>query len=160
MESGWKAYRRTYPYGQIPQSKRKGAVSKVAWKQEERRAELAEQQRNREILSSAPPETENNDVETEARYEYHLGDTVYIGASEYEILSFDDERVMLYDTEMPLFNKEFERSEFDRKVRENPMNEHLRVTVLPAAEKQIQAKISLKTILKPNRKQIMKMPFH
>ena len=42
---------------------------------------------------------------------------------------------MLYDTEMPLFNKEFERSEFDRKVRENPMNEHLRVTVLPAAEK-------------------------
>ena len=104
-------------------------------KQEERRAELAEQQRNREILSSAPPETENNEIETEVRYEYHLGDTVYIGASEYEILSFDDERVMLYDTEMPLFNKEFERSEFDRKVRENPMNEHLRVTVLPAAEK-------------------------
>ena len=42
---------------------------------------------------------------------------------------------MLYDTAMPLFNKEFERSEFDRKVRENPMNDHLRVTVLPAAEK-------------------------
>ena len=104
-------------------------------KQEERRAELAEQQKNREILSATPPETENNEIETEVRYEYHLGDTVYIGASEYEILSFDDERVMLYDTEMPLFNKEFERSEFDRKVRENPMNEHLRVTVLPAAEK-------------------------
>ena len=115
--------------------KEKEQYPKWLEKQEERRAELAEQQRNREILSSAPPETENNDVETEARYEYHLGDTVYIGASEYEILSFDDERVMLYDTEMPLFNKEFERSEFDRKVRENPMNEHLRVTVLPAAEK-------------------------
>ena len=115
--------------------KEKEQYPKWLEKQEERRAELAEQQRNREILSSAPPETENNEVETEARYEYHLGDTVYIGASEYEILSFDDERVMLYDTEMPLFNKEFERSEFDRKVRENPMNEHLRVTVLPAAEK-------------------------
>ena len=115
--------------------KEKEQYPKWLEKQEERRAELAEQQRNREILSSAPPETENSDVETEARYEYHLGDTVYIGASEYEILSFDDERVMLYDTEMPLFNKEFERSEFDRKVRENPMNEHLRVTVLPAAEK-------------------------
>ena len=71
----------------------------------------------------------------DTRYEYHLGDTVYIGASEYEILSFDDERVMLYDTEMPLFNKEFSRGEFDRKVQENPMNDHLRVTVLPAAEK-------------------------
>lgn len=115
--------------------KEKEQYPKWLEKQEERRAELAEQQRNREILSSAPPETENNEVETEARYEYHLGDTVYIGASEYEILSFDDERVMLYDTEMPLFNKEFERSEFDRKVRENPMNDHLRVTVLPAAEK-------------------------
>ena len=115
--------------------KEKEQYPKWLEKQEERRAELAEQQRNREILSSAPPETENNEVETEALYEYHLGDTVYIGASEYEVLSFDDERVMLYDTEMPLFNKEFERSEFDRKVRENPMNEHLRVTVLPAAEK-------------------------
>ena len=115
--------------------KEKEQYPKWLEKQEERRAELAEQQRNREILSSAPPEIENNEVETEALYEYHLGDTVYIGASEYEILSFDDERVMLYDTEMPLFNKEFERLEFDRKVRENPMNDHLRVTVLPAAEK-------------------------
>ena len=115
--------------------KEKEQYPKWLEKQEERRAELAEQQKNREILSAAPPETENNEIETEVRYEYHLGDTVYIGASEYEILSFDDERVMLYDTEMPLFNKEFERSEFDRKVRENPMNEHLRVTVLPAAEK-------------------------
>ena len=108
--------------------KEKEQYPKWLEKQEERRAELAEQQKNREILSAAPPETENNEIETEVRYEYHLGDTVYIGASEYEILSFDDERVMLYDTEMPLFNKEFERSEFDRKVRENPMNEHLRVT--------------------------------
>ena len=115
--------------------KEKEQYPKWLEKQEERRAELAEQQKNREILSAAPSETENNEIETEVRYEYHLGDTVYIGASEYEILSFDDERVMLYDTEMPLFNKEFERSEFDRKVRENPMNEHLRVTVLPAAEK-------------------------
>lgn len=117
--------------------KEKEQYPKWLEKQEERRAELAEQQRNREILSSAPPETENNDVETEARYEYHLGDTVYIGASEYEILSFDDERVMLYDTEMPLFNKEFERSEFDRKVRENPINDHLKVSVLPAEEKAV-----------------------
>lgn len=42
---------------------------------------------------------------------------------------------MLYDTEMPLFNKEFSRGEFDCKVQENPLNDHLRVTVLPAAEK-------------------------
>ena len=75
--------------------------------------------------------------ELNTQYEYHLGDTVYIGASEYEILSFNDERVMLYDTEMPLFNKEFTREEFDRKVRENPLNDHLRVTSLPAEEKAV-----------------------
>ena len=38
---------------------------------------------------------------------------------------------MLYDFDMPLFNKEISREEFDRKVRENPMNDHLKVSVLP-----------------------------
>ena len=170
-------------------------------KEEARRAEIEEQKRNREILSTAPPgeaeQPDNDDIigkeviiddrrfivekvgkisgdvsmrdvtfeytvgfpinrvekidyvrsllaeqsdkenNLNTQYEYHLGDTVYIGASEYEILSFNDERVMLYDTEMPLFNKEFTREEFDRKVRENPLNDHLRVTSLPAEEKAV-----------------------
>ncbi len=106
-------------------------------KQDERRAELAEQRKNREILSTAPPEPEKKEDEPEAKYEYHLGDSVYIGASQYEILSFDENRVMLYDFDMPLFNKELSREEFDRKVRENPMNDHLKVSVLPAEEKAV-----------------------
>lgn len=106
-------------------------------KQEEQRAELAEQRKNREILSTAPPEPESQEDEPEAQYEYHLGDSVYIGASQYEILSFDENRVMLYDFDMPLFNKELSREEFDRKVRENPMNDHLKVSVLPAEEKTV-----------------------
>ena len=101
-------------------------------KQEERRAELAEERRNREILSAAPPEKEKP---TNDRYEYHLGSTIYLGANEYEILSFDDERVMLYDTQYPLFNKEMTRVEFDSKVQENPLNDHLKVKSLPAEEK-------------------------
>ena len=63
-------------------------------------------------------------------YEYHLGDTVYMGADEYEILSFDDKCVMLHDVQYPLFQKEMDRAEFDRKVRENPMNDHLKVKEL------------------------------
>ena len=117
--------------------KEKEQYPKWLEKQEERRAELAEQQKNREILSAAPPETENNEIETEVRYEYHLGDTLYIGASQYEILSFDENRVMLYDFDMPLFNKELSREEFDHKVRENPINDHLKVSVLPAEEKAV-----------------------
>ena len=110
--------------------------------QEERRAKIEETKRNREILSNAPPEQELAEKEPEeaeisqdVKHEYHLGDKVYIGASEYEILSVDDERVMLYDYDMPLFNKEFSRTEFDRKVRENPMNEHLIVKEEPAEER-------------------------
>ena len=112
--------------------------------QEEHRVKIEETKRNREILSNAPPEQEVEPAEKEpeeaeqlqdVQYEYHLGDKVYIGASEYEILSVDDERVMLYDYDMPLFNKEFSRTEFDRKVRENPMNEHLIVKEEPAEER-------------------------
>ena len=93
-------------------------------KEEARRAEIEEQKRTREILSTAPPEA-TDPVQSKNKYEYHLGDTVYIGASEYEVLSLDDNRVMLYDPKFPLFNKEFTKNEFDRKVRENPLNDHL-----------------------------------
>ena len=112
--------------------------------QEERRVKIEETKRNREILSNAPPEQEvelaekepeEAEISQDVKYEYHLGDKVYIGASEYEILSVDDERVMLYDYDMPLFNKEFSRTEFDRKVRENPINEHLIVKEEPAEER-------------------------
>ena len=95
--------------------------------QEQRRAEMAERNANREILNTAPPEKEK--VETPTRYTYHLGDSVYIGADEYEILSFDDDKVMLYDTQYPLFNKEMDRNEFDLRVQENPMNDHLKVEI-------------------------------
>ena len=181
--------------------KEKGQYPQWLEKEETRRAEIEEQKRNREILSTAPPgeaeQPDNDDIigkkiiiderrfliekvgkisgdvsmrdvtfedtvgfpinrvekidyvrsllaeqsdkgnKLNTQYEYHLGDTVYIGASEYEILSFNDERVMLYDTEMPLFNKEFTREEFDRKIRENPLNDHLRVTSLSAEEKAV-----------------------
>lgn len=95
-------------------------------RQEERRREQQERNAVREALRTAPPEKEETSEEP-AHYEYHLGDKVYLGSSEYEILSFDDERVMLYDTTFPLFNKEVERQEFDRKVQENPLNDHLKV---------------------------------
>ena len=78
--------------------------------------------------------TEATPDQNKDRYEYHLGNTVYIGANEYEILSFDNDRVMLYDTQFPLFNKEMSRAEFDQKVQGNPMNDHLKVKDFPAEE--------------------------
>ena len=103
--------------------------------QEARRAELAQERANREIISTLPSPAVPEQPEKE--YVYHLGDSVFIGADEYEILSFDKERVMLYDTKFPLINKEMSRDEFDSKVRENPMNDHLLApaTAQPEVEK-------------------------
>lgn len=107
--------------------------------QEMKRTRVAEQVKNREVMSTVPAEKEPEEQEMpqDVEYEYHLGDKVYIGASEYEILSIDDERVMLYDYDMPLFNKEFSHIEFDEKVRENPMNEHLIVKEVPTEERNV-----------------------
>lgn len=111
--------------------------------QEERRAELAEERRNREILSVAPSEKETAAKSEPAEYAYHLGDKVYLGAGEFEILHFDDERVMLYDTQFPLFNKEMTRTEFDSKVQENPLNDHLKVANKQSEEKAVEYDIGM-----------------
>ncbi len=104
-------------------------------KQEQIRAERAAEKEIREAIYTPPAEKEAVPVEYE--YKYSLGASVYIGADEYEILSFDENRVMLFDKQFPLFNKEMTRTEFDSKVKENPMNDHLKVAVQPEKEKQI-----------------------
>lgn len=104
-------------------------------KQEQIRAERAAEKEIRKAIYTPPAEKEAVPVEYE--YKYSLGASVYIGADEYEILSFDENRVMLFDKQFPLFNKEMTRTEFDSKVRENPMNDHLKVAVQPEKEKQI-----------------------
>lgn len=91
---------------------------------EEMRQRAAEAVAAREILSRAPQENAPAKKEN-ARYEYHLGDTVYLGAQEYEILAFDENEVRLFDVGFPLINKVLPRAEFDAKVRDNPMNDRL-----------------------------------
>ena len=71
------------------------------------------------------------------KYRYTIGDTVFIGASEYSITAIDDQRVMLSDTNAPFFNKEYDRAEFDQKIKENSLNEHLKVTSLPEESTEI-----------------------
>ena len=77
-------------------------------------------------------------------YRFSLGDTIYIGTQEYELLAIDDEKVRLFDPEFPLFNKEMTRAEFDEKIAENPRNDHLRHIVeepAPAVEVQPEAEV-------------------
>ena len=58
-------------------------------------------------------------------YRLTLGDTVYLGAQEYELLAYDKQTVRLYDPTFPIFNKELPREEFDRLLAENPLNDRL-----------------------------------
>ena len=68
------------------------------------------------------------------RYLYHEGDVVYIGADKYEVTAFDENAVSLRNAEFPLFGKEFSRADFEEKLRENPVNDHLK-TVITESQK-------------------------
>jgi len=90
-------------------------------KEEARRAEAKERIRQREEERRAREEREKLPLV----YEFHLGDTVYIGADKFEILELGNDKVLLYDEECPLINQEMDRDEFERKVKENQSNRHL-----------------------------------
>lgn len=88
----------------------------------------------------------NPPPEPRKEYRYHLGDTVYIGTQEYELLSFDEKKVVLFDTQFPLFNKELTREEFDNRLKENPLNDRLlQVVEEPPVADNTKARISLDT---------------
>ena len=116
-------------------SKEKEYYPRWLERQEELWAERAAEREIREALFT-PPSEKSESAPVEYEYRYTLGASVYIGASEYEILSVDDDRVMLFDKSFPLFNKEMPRAEFDAKVKENPMNDHLKVAIQPEKEQE------------------------
>ena len=97
----------------------------------ERENRRRDEERRRQMEMETSPEERllNEGVQHTYEYQYHLGDTVYIGASSYELLSIDDDRVMLFDPKFPLINTEMPRAEFEAKVQENPLNNHLRILV-------------------------------
>ncbi len=97
------------------------------WLDEQMAKEAAWKKTNeiRQFIREAPEEEQ---APKEYRYEYNLGDTVYIGADEYTILSLEDP-VILNDSQYPLFIKEFSKADFEKKVKENPANNHLRIEV-------------------------------
>lgn len=59
-------------------------------------------------------------------YELAVDTLVTIGTKEYSIEFLSDEMVILRDQEYPLFTEELPREIFERRVRENPANDHLK----------------------------------
>lgn len=101
-------------------AKEKEAYPKWLEKHQEQRIEQQAEAEHKEIAQTTPPETK------EYEYQFHLGDTVYIGADEYTITSLA-EPFILSDSKFPLFTRELSKAEFEQKVKENPANEHLKV---------------------------------
>lgn len=101
-------------------AKEKEVYPKWLEKHQEQRIEQQAEAEHKEIAQTTPPETK------EYEYQFHLGDTVYIGADEYTITSLA-EPVILSDSKFPLFTRELSKAEFEQKVKENPANEHLKV---------------------------------
>ena len=99
------------------------------WEQEDKRLPFFGRTREKQsFLSNAPSDpVQGEDSEPQFQYKYEIGDSVYIGDQEFEILSFNENVVLLVDPQFPLFRQEMPRDEFDRKVRENPQNDHLKV---------------------------------
>lgn len=87
--------------------------------------------------------TRSNEVVTESGngledYDISVDSVVTIGMKDYEIEFLAEERVVLRDQQYPIFTEELSREEFDRKIRENPANDHLKLKrplpELPAEE--------------------------
>ena len=104
------------------------------------RAEAVFEQLSGDLAAPLEPTYDemNPPPEPEKEYRFSLGDTVYLGAQEFEILAYDDDEVRLFDEQFPILNKVLPRAEFEAKLRENPMNNHL-LHEVEASETQEQA---------------------
>lgn len=59
-------------------------------------------------------------------YDFGVDMVVHIGMDAYEIVTLSDDVVVLRNQMYPLFTEEMPRQEFERKVVENPANDHLK----------------------------------
>lgn len=96
-----------------------------AYEQEEaqRRAAMREEAAAREALQAAAAAMD--ETRKDAQYRYSLGDEVQLGAQSYTVLGYDDNTVALSDPKYPLLSEDMPRDVFERRLRENPQNDHL-----------------------------------
>jgi N12 class adenine-specific DNA methylase len=70
------------------------------------------------------------------RYLYHEDDVVYIGADKYVVTSIEDNSVYLQNEQFPILGQSYGRTEFEKKLKENPANDHLKVVVTEKQKKE------------------------
>ena len=89
----------------------------------ERALKRAEEEAAREALRAAAAAMDEK--RKNAEYAFSLGDKVQFGVDTYTILGYDDNTVILSDPKFPLLSDDMPRDVFERRLRENPANDHL-----------------------------------
>ena len=66
--------------------------------------------------------------EIEEEYIYRVGDRVFIGTNEFEIININtnNNTVLISDVSFPMIQQRFATQEFEKRMKENPYNNHLK----------------------------------
>ena len=77
---------------------------------------------NQSLIPESSDDLQNENIPKE--YQWNLGDSVYVGATEYKIIESDNE-ITLQDESFPLFLEYYSKDDFLKLLKENPLNDHL-----------------------------------
>ena len=103
--------------------------NEMAWNDEQYQESSRRNSDERTNLQLDDTENTENGIlfSTDDKYEYKVGDKVFIGLDEYEITKIGLFDIELYDPNAPLFGRTMSVIDFETKLKENPANEHLKV---------------------------------
>lgn len=88
----------------------------------QRQLEYERKSINQSFIPESSDDLQNENIPKE--YQWNLGDSVYVGATEYKIIESDNE-ITLQDESFPLFLEYYSKDDFLKLLKENPLNDHL-----------------------------------
>ena len=77
---------------------------------------------NQSLIPESSDDLQNENIPKE--YQWNLGDSVYVGATEYKIIESGNE-ITLQDKSFPLLLEYYSKDDFLKLLKENPLNDHL-----------------------------------
>ena len=77
---------------------------------------------NQSFIPESSDDLQNENIPKE--YQWNLGDSVYVGATEYKIIESGNE-ITLQDESFPLFLEYYSKDDFLKLLKENTLNDHL-----------------------------------
>lgn len=77
---------------------------------------------NQSFIPESSDDLQNENIPKE--YQWNLGDSVYVGATEYKIIESGNE-ITLQDESFPLFLEYYSKDDFLKLLKENSLNDHL-----------------------------------